>query len=326
MERNLKEQIVKATNAVKRKVEIIKDAKSNNDMVLEKMFKPITDPLNQLADSKNEHETDVKEDKVFKSEIKHNEIDSYSSNDEYEENSSEEDLMDEETNSNFNKTMIDPSSKDTSINEESFQSLHSSPEKDLSLSWSMLAQAKSIDIPFGVRIERGKLKLGNTILHEQDHTLNVAGKTLEKTVGIMELLFKKIPNMNIITQEDLANYKMLLSETNAHRRGYDPNKPINSNKGFKYKSIIKPLFKYTRIPTTSTESVSVGNGIRLIKNLKKDTDVIYWNDANELVDRLKLLFASRDAGNTGLDNEIIAIMEELWEAGIIKSIKYKERR
>ena len=44
---------------------------------------------------------------------------------------------------------------------------------------------------------------------------------------------------------------------------------------------------------------------------------VYWDDANELVDRLRLLLASRDAGHTGHDNEIASIVEELREAGLI---------
>ena len=48
--------------------------------------------------------------------------------------------------------------------------------------------------------------------------------------------------------------------------------------------------------------------------------LVYWNDPNELVDRLRLLLASKAAGNTGLSNEILSIYEELYEAGIIKRI------
>lgn len=47
-------------------------------------------------------------------------------------------------------------------------------------------------------------------------------------------------------------------------------------------------------------------------------DYRHWDDPNELVDRLQLLIASKQAGNTGHDNEIISILEELKEAGIIK--------
>lgn len=45
---------------------------------------------------------------------------------------------------------------------------------------------------------------------------------------------------------------------------------------------------------------------------------MYWDDPNELVDRLRLLIASQSAGHTGHNNEIISIIEELREANIIE--------
>lgn len=44
----------------------------------------------------------------------------------------------------------------------------------------------------------------------------------------------------------------------------------------------------------------------------------YWDDPNELVERLILLHASKAAGNTSVHNEILNIEEELREAGIIQ--------
>jgi len=49
-------------------------------------------------------------------------------------------------------------------------------------------------------------------------------------------------------------------------------------------------------------------------------NLVYWNDPNELVDRLRLLLASQSAGNTGVSNEILAIFEEFYESGITKKI------
>ncbi|XP_076301681.1 uncharacterized protein LOC143219696 [Lasioglossum baleicum] len=40
-------------------------------------------------------------------------------------------------------------------------------------------------------------------------------------------------------------------------------------------------------------------------------DYMHWDDPNELVDRLKLLVSSKNAGHTGHNNEIISIIEEL---------------
>lgn len=46
-------------------------------------------------------------------------------------------------------------------------------------------------------------------------------------------------------------------------------------------------------------------------------DYIYWDDPNELVDRLRLLIASQAAGNTSHTNEIFSIIEELREGEIV---------
>lgn len=44
---------------------------------------------------------------------------------------------------------------------------------------------------------------------------------------------------------------------------------------------------------------------------------MYFDNINEIVDRLRLLVSSRDAGHTGHENEIASIVEELREAGVI---------
>jgi len=51
---------------------------------------------------------------------------------------------------------------------------------------------------------------------------------------------------------------------------------------------------------------------------KKDRGYKYWDDPNELIERLRLLLAYESVGNTNHKNEIISIIEELREANIIK--------
>ena len=45
---------------------------------------------------------------------------------------------------------------------------------------------------------------------------------------------------------------------------------------------------------------------------------MYWDDPNELVDRLRLLISSTTAGHNNHNNEIISLIEELKEANIIQ--------
>ena len=55
----------------------------------------------------------------------------------------------------------------------------------------------------------------------------------------------------------------------------------------------------------------------MINEEGEQMDDIYWDDPKELVDRLRLLLASQAAGNPSYTNEIISIIEELRESGII---------
>ena len=54
-----------------------------------------------------------------------------------------------------------------------------------------------------------------------------------------------------------------------------------------------------------------------MKLLNKDLDYAFYDNPNELVDRLRLLVASTMAGNDGHHNEIMSIIEELREAKLI---------
>jgi len=54
-------------------------------------------------------------------------------------------------------------------------------------------------------------------------------------------------------------------------------------------------------------------GFGLYKEVLPKTQLIYYDDPNELVTRLNLLISSQNAGNTGVNNEIISILEELRE-------------
>lgn len=66
---------------------------------------------------------------------------------------------------------------------------------------------------------------------------------------------------------------------------------------------------------TSSPDPKTGSG--LYKDVLPQTQLVYYDDPNELVTRLNLLTSSQSAGNTGVNNEIISILEELRERNII---------
>lgn len=295
MEKSLKRQIVDAAEAVKKKVRKMRDLETENKQALESVFRPVTESLNFIANTKNHidllRSKEVDETKVP---IKNITLQKDSSN-----NEGDSDVEENECNTD---------------SDESYQSLGDNNQERNTSSWSVSAEALT-DNPFGVRVERGQLMLGSAIITISDDYITVTGQKYRSTPGLKQLLLKKDVDLSTVTESDMQNYKTMLIATNAHRRDFDSNKPIKSNKGQKYLQVIKPLFK---LPNTIQNNPAKGKGLPLTKMWKKDIDFVYWDDPNELVDRLKLLIASRDAGNTGLDNEIISIIEELRESKIIK--------
>lgn len=295
MEKSLKRQIVDAAEAVKKKVRRMRDYETENKQALESVFRPVTESLNFIANT-NKHTDFVQSKEVEETKVPF-----------------KNDTLEKGCSSNEGDSDAEENECDTD-SEESYQSLEEEKQERDTSSWSISAEALT-HIPFGVRVERGQLMLGSAFITISDDYITVAGRKYRSSPGLKQLLLKKDVDLSLVTESDLQYYKMMLIATNAHRRDFDSNKPIKSNKGQKYMQVIKPLFK---LPSTIQNSQSKGKGLPLTKIWKKNVDFVYWDDPNELVDRLKLLIASRDAGNTGLDNEIISIIEELRESKLIK--------
>ncbi|KAL4083518.1 hypothetical protein QTP88_028834 [Uroleucon formosanum] len=70
----------------------------------------------------------------------------------------------------------------------------------------------------------------------------------------------------------------------------------------------KNVFSFTSTPQTNKK----GSG--LYKNVLPQTQLVYYDDPNELVTRLNLLTSSQSVDNTVVNNEIISILEELQPA------------
>lgn len=149
-----------------------------------------------------------------------------------------------------------------------------------------------IEKTFGFSMNKnGKLTIGDQLVKIENDKIILGNEEFIGTPGLFSLLILKEPDFLKLNDVDLKNYKRILEKTGVHLKsdGYQ----LKANPGKKYQKIIKPLF------------VKTGKGL------------VYWDDPNELVERLKLLVASQTAGNNSHQNEIIDIVEELKEANII---------
>ena len=215
--------------------------------------------------------------------------------------------------SSINKSIRKENTNNSIDKELSISDTHLSKSDQINLTHDYLHMLKSdakkknkqFDKIFGVRDLKNGFFIGDKQVNFGTHHLYVNNNTYKLTKGLLELIFKKSPDTNNITNNDYDKYKEIILSTNAHRKNYRADGELRS-KEIKFKKFISNM-----IPQT-------GHGLpnHMIFNNNK-INYIYWDDPNELVDRLRLLMASKTAGHSAHNNEIISIIEELREADII---------
>lgn len=179
---------------------------------------------------------------------------------------------------------------------------------------------KEVDHVYGVYYDKNAMKLGdkNFDVDIEDNII-IDNVKYKGTPGLFELIFKRIPDDTVYTDADKQKYKSILLTTNAHRRNHNAANPLLGNRGYKYKHIIASLLEIQ--PRTgrgfAQKSILTSTLPENMVVTDNAIDYVHWDDPNELVDRIRLLASSRAAGHTGHDNEIVSIIEELREAGLI---------
>lgn len=335
----LKRDIINSTNNVRKKYQMLKEGLLETNQILERNFKPIIDPLNKMVENQNiisSHiKTEIKDenrkyDDIFKKEKIENEQVrdiKINKNETSDEVSSESNDEFEPSNDHFDDVLSDNDSDDS---DEVFSS-----NKYTSM---LINQKPGLDSTYGVRYFNGEFLLGNSNVHfDKKNNVIVNNETYSNTHGLYELLFKKIPDKKIYTSHDLLVYEKIGLETNLFRRKYDSGDSINGNQSKKYTGIISKLIKSEKKNFKTGSALKLYNNRNIFKNyvqkgkkIKNSSDMLirlesaksnpsitYWNDINELVERLRLIISSAYAGNNSHDNEIISILEELREEHVI---------
>ncbi|KAH9639539.1 hypothetical protein HF086_007745 [Spodoptera exigua] len=155
MEKSLKRQIVEATEAVKKKVRKMKDIEINNKEALESVLKPVTEPLNLIANVTKQTAPQNVEDEDIEVPF-------------IDKTLGKEVLGEKESN--------DTDDYDSEVDSDSsFKSLIEKKQDCNTTSWSVSPEALA-DIPFGVRSERGKWMLGSAHIIVNDEYVIVAGR------------------------------------------------------------------------------------------------------------------------------------------------------
>lgn len=324
MEEEIKEQLIKSVDSIKNKIRMIQNEEDSTTLKLRKMFKPITDPLGTLINV-NRNVNPILDN--FKSFHGNNTIGDLNCSIESEKSWCK---ADSNTDSEYYDDTVDIS-HNSENNSNLVQSLN---DTLVSLKKEDLIDIyDNMSIPFGIHSNNNILTMGNSPVtisvsnktsnkDEKKYVITINDKNYELTSGLKQLLMRNKPDLSLITDMDKKIYKDILIDTSAHKRDFNPKGQIRGDKGLKYREIIKPMFsQITDANQHYSEQLmksKIGGSLPKLKQYKKNTDYVYWDDPNELIERLKLLIASKSAGNSNHDNEIVSIIEELKEAGIIK--------
>lgn len=335
----VKKLLIQRRNIVKQKLNALKEG----SIIQEQSFLPITKRLQTIAE-KLDAEPNIKSERPIKKEVKsrfsfsspkksiakHNRSttsDAPSFLDTSvvaEGTSNDNDIADGENNEELDESVRDA--------KEYIQDFSNSPDMMYYLNHldplpreyvhKMIGDVHNeFDFRYGVRYdpEHNELKIGNASLQFDGNNLIIGGLHYTGTPGLYELIFKKHPIG--FTEGDKKTYLDIVKRTNANKRNYSENEQIQGNASYKYKKIIsalsiQPLTRRPRIIAPSTRK-RLGLGM-LMEASNNPIDYVYWDDPNELVDRLRLLVSSQTAGHTGHSNEIVSIIEELRESKIIE--------
>ena len=159
----------------------------------------------------------------------------------------------------------------------------------------------------------GKFYIGNKLAIIVDNDLVVGKDEYEGTPGQWELIVSKEPKN--FTEEDYENYANLMIQTNTLHRGNDPeSKYPKSSSGYKWKNILRDIwFKEKELKYYHPYKYYEGKWV-----------VVMLGDPNALFERLDLLLASKEAGNTGVRNELVIICDELKRQGVLDTRSYKK--
>ena len=173
------------------------------------------------------------------------------------------------------------------------------------------------DTTFGIRKEKGHHYIGDkhVIVDNNDIIIRENGERFEGTPGLWELIMSKIPKN--FTDKDYDNYGDLMIMTNALHRGNDEFNPHPKGSGItKWRKLLSPIWHRKK------------GGLYTFPKKKEGYEgegvVVIPSDPNALLKRFDLLFASQEAGHTGVRNELVSICDELKRQGVVDTKAYKK--
>ena len=331
-EKVLLSNLIQSKNNIKRKIMEIKRGVVDSDKYFRETFKPIIEPLNTIVEKKNlssiqnnDNSDDDDNDGISEPGFKHFFNAPYESRRYDKAFGLHYDKYDDKLKiSNFPVTFIN-------------HNLHVAGKYfpwTIGL-WSLLCEKKPIKATYEdfeayydiLKTTKVHLKSdGNPKSNRNFKWTNIVKPLHERMKTELNSQTNDLPlNSNATEFQPFHNTNLNLEPFNQYRstrktkKHNENSRPENTLPIFSSRADFLPVnaeIDPDLIQFTSPLSKSkTGQG--LYKNTLPRTQLVYYDDPNELVTRLQLLTSSQNAGNTSVNNEIIAVLEELRERKLI---------
>ena len=85
----------------------------------------------------------------------------------------------------------------------------------------------------------GTLKIGNQPIKINKYELTVGDVKYPVTNGLLQLIFEKDPDRQLISQDDADTFNEIVQNTNAHKKRYKSNESIREDKTSKLRNYVK---------------------------------------------------------------------------------------
>lgn len=302
MSEKVLKELIKNRNELKKKFRSIRLGEVDTYDKLEDTFRPITRPLKKFIDESNKNLlTSKKELSEMSNDYSHM----------FDKIPMKMETSTPKRLSKMSETFAENMTSKNNSEDNKFYTQSTITENDelnntmSVMNLSDLGRKNMLDTLYGPHKDEntGEWMFGDSPIKLSEDKIKIGNQSWARTHGLFELLFYIEPTQ--YDKTDLDIYKKILEKTNAYRRNYKVDGQIKGTRAYKYKNIISDLLKHNK------------SGRGMMKLNSQKPNYLYWDDPNELVDRLRLLIASQAAGHTNHNNEIVSIIEELKEANII---------
>ena len=111
-----------------------------------------------------------------------------------------------------------------------------------------------LDNIYGVYKRGNLLMIRNFPIKFEGLFVQVNERNYRLSAGLLQLLFKKLPDESLINSNDLDNYRMIIEVSSAYKKHYCVNESIRKLKSKKFYNFIAPMFQKSFVNTDSSLS------------------------------------------------------------------------